>query len=219
MPISYLTNERFGVYNKQYEVKFLYESRPDFGGVKDRKVEKKEKKKHIYIVVSATDSIVSKIIRKVTGDKYAHSSISLEDDLNEMYSFGRIFPSNPFIGGFVKESVHFGSMKRFKNSEVVVIRLTVSKDKYAEINEYIKNMYVDRKKYHYNYLGLFLAKLGIHRRKANCYYCSEFIKELLDKFDILEKDEFGEVVRPVEFLNMKKGEIIYRGRLCDFAPV
>lgn len=182
-------------------------------------MDKQEKKKHIYIVVSATDSIVSKIIRKVTGDRYAHSSISLQDDLNEMYSFGRIFPSNPFIGGFVKESVQFGAMKRFRKSEIVVIRLTVDKNKYAEINEYIKNMYVDRKKYRYNYLGLFLAKLGIHRCKANCYYCSEFIKEILDKFDMAEKDEFGEVVRPVEFLNLKKGEIIYRGRLCDFAPV
>lgn len=182
-------------------------------------MEKSEKKKHIYIVVSATDSIVSKIIRKITGDKYAHSSISLEDDISEMYSFGRIFPRNPFIGGFVKESVAFGTMKRFRKSEIVVIRLTVSKDKYAEINEYITQMYVDRKKYHYNYLGLFLARRGIHRRKANCYYCSEFVRELLDKFDIVEEGELGEVVRPVEFLNLKKGEIIYRGRLCDFAPV
>ncbi len=175
--------------------------------------------KHIYIVVSATDSIVAKIIRAVTGDRYSHASISLEDNLNEMYSFGRVHPNNPFYGGFVKESIAYGTMKRFKKSEAVVIRLTVSKDKYAEINEYIKNMYINRKKYHYNYLGLFLAKLGIHRRRANAYYCSEFVKELLDKFDIVKEGEFGDVVRPVELLRLKKGEIVYRGRLCDFVPV
>lgn len=70
--------------------------------------------KHIYVVISQTASIVSRLIRWSTGDPYTHASISLDQNLDEMYSFGRIFPNNPLIGGFVKESPRYGTMKKIQ---------------------------------------------------------------------------------------------------------
>ena len=59
--------------------------------------------KKIYIMVSYTGTILSNLIRMYTGKEYTHVSISLDIKLHEMYSFGRIHPSNAFVGGFVRE--------------------------------------------------------------------------------------------------------------------
>lgn len=172
--------------------------------------------KNVYVIVSHTGTLLSRIIRKLTGDKYTHASIGFEEDLSEMYSFGRIFPYNPLLGGFVKESPLYGTMKRFRFADIVVLKISVPAEKFAEINTYIVNMYRNRDKYHYNYIGLFLAKFGIHRRKKNYFYCSEFVQDILEKFDLVAKDEFNGVVRPAELLNIKQGKVIYRGKLCNY---
>lgn len=172
--------------------------------------------KNIFVVLSQTGSIVSRIIRRVTGDKYTHASISLDENLDEMYSFGRIFPNNPVIGGFVKESPNYGTMKKFRMANIIVIKLKVADEKYKEINDYIKTMYAQRKKYHYNYIGLFIAKFGWHFRRANYYYCSEFVKDILERFNIVEKNKFNNAVRPAELLKVN-GETVYQGKLCEYA--
>ena len=173
--------------------------------------------KNIYVIISHTGTLLSRIIRKLTGDKYTHASIGLEEDLDEMYSFGRINPYNPLIGGFVKESPRYGTMKRFRFADIAVLKIPVPSEKFSEINDYITNMYRNRGKYHYNYLGLFLAKFGIHRRRKNCFYCSEFVQDILEKFNLITRDDFSGVMRPAELLNLNSGRIIYQGKLNNYA--
>ena len=43
--------------------------------------------KQIYIVISQTGTILSRILKLVTKAEYNHASISLVPDLNTMYSF------------------------------------------------------------------------------------------------------------------------------------
>ena len=178
---------------------------------------KNDSMKKIYVVVSQTGSIVSRIIRRVTGDKYTHASIAFEEDPTSMYSFGRIYKNFPIWGGFVKESPSHGAMKKFRTADIVVVQLSVPEEKYREVNEYILEMYAQRKKYHYNYLGLFLARHGIHFRRKMHFYCSEFVKDILERFDIVDKGDFAKVVRPIELLNIRGGKIVYQGKLCEYA--
>ena len=178
--------------------------------------------KHLYVVLSRTGTILSRAISKITGDWYTHASISLDDDLQTMYSFGRLWTYNPWIGGFVKESTEFGIMRRFRSADTLVMRVEVSDEKYAEIVHYLTTMYAERKKYKYNYWGLFLSKwkVPVRSRKANRFYCSEFVNDLLERFGIIKQGEFGEVVRPMELLKLNqggKGKVIYRGALCQFS--
>ncbi len=173
--------------------------------------------KYVYVVVSQTGSLVCRAISKFTGERYAHVSLSLEDDLSEMYSFGRVYACTPVIGGFVKESASFGTMKRFKNTEIAVLRIPVSDEKREELAAYLAAMYADRKRYHYSFRGVYRARKGIAYHRENYYYCSEFVRETLEKFGLADADEFGEVVLPAEFLKLRRGETIYEGRLHDFA--
>ena len=76
--------------------------------------------KKIYIVLTHSGSLLSKTIKIVKGYEYTHVSISLDKDLKEMYSFGRIKPYNAFIGGFVHESPDYGTFKRFSKSSLSI---------------------------------------------------------------------------------------------------
>lgn len=46
-------------------------------------------KKHIYIVLTRTNTLISRIIRLFMNDEYTHAAIALDKELNNMYSFGR----------------------------------------------------------------------------------------------------------------------------------
>ena len=43
--------------------------------------------KQVYIVISQTGTVLSRILKLITGAEYNHASISLADDLSVMYSF------------------------------------------------------------------------------------------------------------------------------------
>ncbi len=59
--------------------------------------------KDIYVILSATPTKMGKMIRTLTRYELNHASISLTEDLTEMYSFARYRAVNPLVGGFVKE--------------------------------------------------------------------------------------------------------------------
>lgn len=174
----------------------------------------------VYVVLSRTGTILSRVISKITGDWYTHASVSLDDDLNTMYSFGRLWSYIPWIGGFVKESVAYGTMRRFCRADTLVMRIDVNAQKYDAISRYLATMYAERKKYHYNYWGLLLSRWKVRVRKCNRFYCSEFVTDCLERFGIIQRGELGKVVRPMELLKLRriaKGRVVYRGALCQFA--
>lgn len=68
----------------------------------------------VYIVLTYTGTILSRIVKMYTRREYSHVSIAFDEDLKEMYSFGRLNPYNPFIGGFVYERIDRGLLKKLK---------------------------------------------------------------------------------------------------------
>lgn len=173
--------------------------------------------KTVYIVISQTGTALSRILKFVTGAKYNHASISLEPDLSTMYSFGRTNPYNPFHGGFVTESPNYGTFKRFSGTKVEVLSVAVSEGQYSNLKQTLEGMVKNKKRYHYNYLGLFLAGANIRYKQANSYYCSEFVKEMLIRGGIREARELADIVEPMHFLTLPNANHVYSGKLKDFA--
>ncbi len=174
------------------------------------------RKKEIYIIITNTPSIVSGIIAKFTHTPYNHVSVSLDAELEQMFSFGRRYKYIPWIGGFVQESPHFGTLGRFPQTEAIVLKMTVDASTYADISERLANMLEHKYAYRYDTLGLFAAIFGKTIKRENYYYCSEFVKELLIKFGIESTESFEGIVRPMDFLELPSTHVIYRGRLSEF---
>ena len=61
--------------------------------------------KAIYILLTDTGTWFSRAIKLYTGAPYNHASIALDEELNELYSFGRKVYTNPFSAGFVQEHI------------------------------------------------------------------------------------------------------------------
>ena len=171
---------------------------------------------HVYIVISQTGTLLSRLLKLVTKAEYNHASISLVPDLNTMYSFGRKNPYNPFRAGFVTESARFGTFKRFSQTRIVVLDVAVSEEQYLALQRRINTMMTLKKHYHYNYLGLWLAGLRICYRQKRCFYCSEFVRDLLEKQDILDAGQMEPIVQPIHFLSLPTAQQIYTGLLRDY---
>ncbi len=176
-----------------------------------------EEKEKIYIVVSQTGTLLSKIIRFFTGAEYCHSSLSLDKDLTTLYTFGRKRAYNPFYGGYVKESPNFGTFKRFRKTKVVVLEFPVEKEVYDNMKRLLEEMYKRRKRFGYNYLGLIGALFKKKHRSPNRFYCSEFVNRICTKYGIYEESKMPEIVKPIDFFNAFKNKTVYTGLLSTFA--
>lgn len=177
-----------------------------------------ESKRQLYIVISQTGTILSRILKLFTGAEYNHASISVSPDLQQMYSFGRRHPYNPFWGGFVKESIHSGTFKRFYKTKAVVIAVDIGEQQYTKLCELLKEMHLKRKNYHYNYLGVCLAAFRIAYKRQNCYYCSEFVKDILLKGQVDGAEMLRPIVQPIHFFNLPHKQL-YCGRLSEYSGV
>lgn len=172
--------------------------------------------KQLYIVISQTGTILSRILKFVTGAEYNHASISLSEDLSTMYSFGRKYPHNPFWGGLVLESPHTGTFRRFSETRALVLVVNISKNQHTELSCLLDRMWKGRKRYHYNYIGLSIAVFHKAWKKENCFYCSEFVADILLRIGVEGSDRLPtKVIQPIHFLSLPHKQI-YCGRLSDY---
>ena len=172
--------------------------------------------KSIFIVLSQTGAFTSKALKFFTLAKYNHVSISLTPTLEKMYSFGRLRPYNPFRGGFVEEGKNIGTFARFKNTNAQVLELKVNDEEYEGIKAIIESMLKMQTKLHYNYFGAFLAYFRKNYAPKNKFYCSQFVRFLLDKFNISNISSIPLAAKPMDFLKLADKRIVYTGLLKNY---
>lgn len=170
--------------------------------------------KDIYILLTYTGTTLSGIVKFYTKKKYTHVSISLDSEFKELYSFGRLNPYNPVRGGFVKEDLNSGTFKRFKNTIAAIYSFKVTDEQYENIKNTIYNVRDNKEKYKFNILGLFLVSINKKLKRKNTFYCAEFVKYVLETG--LNKRFLPEIIKPMDFLDIKNIELIYEGILRKY---
>lgn len=171
--------------------------------------------KKIYIVMTQTGTILSMLVKLRTGCEYGHVSIALDENLDEMYSFGRLNPYNPFLGGFVHEKINAGTFKRFKNTRANVCYLEIEDYKYDLIKHMLYQMEKSLSTYKFNILGLLGAAINVNiMPRKDTFYCAEFVKYLLEYAGIETK--LPGIVIPDKFKNMEGIVSIYKGKLSSY---
>lgn len=168
----------------------------------------------VYIVLTKTGTILSKIVKLIKRHKYTHVSISLDQELSKMYSFGRINPYNPFKGGFVHEGINEGTFKRFKNTKCIVLSLKVSEEEYWRLEEVINKFKLEKSMYEFNILGLIWVIFNKRYIRKNKFYCAEFVKYAFD--DALIDNNLPFVITPNDFLKLDNIKKVYEGKLRDY---
>ena len=169
--------------------------------------------KKIYIVLTYTGTILSKIVKIYTRKEYSHVSISLDQDLTKMYSFGRLNPYNPFSGGFVHEGIDKGTFKRFKKTKTKIYSLEIPKEKYEKLESVIEQIQQKKNLYKFNIIGLLAIALNVKIKREKYFYCAEFVKYVLEQSQILQ---LPEMVKPEDFEKVSGISEVYRGVLREY---
>ena len=175
--------------------------------------------KSIYVVLSQTGTMFSKALKFFTRAEYNHASISLTPTLEKMYSFGRLNPYNPFIGGFVEEGKDIGTFKRFYKTRAMVLEFKVSEEKYHAIEYFIEYFKKHKEEFHYNYLAVLCACFRKYHTSSKRFYCSEFVNACLKTINIENAKELPNIIKPIDFLKLNNKHIIYKGFLQNYISI
>lgn len=170
--------------------------------------------KNIYLVLTHTGTTLSTIIKCYTRDEFSHISIALDKELKELYSFGRLHPYNPFLGGFVQEGIDFGTFKRFKNTQTEIYSLEINNNKYEELKNEINIFKGNKEKYKFNIVGLLAVSINKQINYKDTFYCAEFVKYLFEKVKI--ENNLPDIIKPQDFKKIKNIKLVYKGKLKDY---
>ena len=172
--------------------------------------------KYIYVVISRTPSFTGKMVRKFLKAKYNHASISLDENLSQMYSFCRFSITNPFVGGIVRESAFTLTTGLDDDVPIKIYRIPVAREKYQLISKFIEATYNDTEVYYYN----LLQAIGIISNKNHAVYktyiCSEFVIEALMQGGINLTSAKPYQVTPTDICGLMRQFIYYSGNLNDY---
>ncbi len=170
--------------------------------------------KKIYIVLTYTGTVLAKIVKMYTRREFSHVSIALDEDLEQMYSFGRLNPYNPFIGGFVHEGINRGTFKRFKKTKTAIYSLSVEDEQYEKLVEIINDIKDNKFDYKFNVLGLASVLIHLKLKREKCFYCAEFVKYALEESHI--EEDLPKIIKPEDFKEISDLEIVYNGILREY---
>ena len=171
--------------------------------------------KSIYILLSKSDTYVSKMIKIATSDFYTHSSIAFDASLQPLYSFARRFSYSPLPAGIRYECICDGYFKKHSDIPCALFELPVEDDVYESAKQYVESMMGESRKYRYNVIGLFLCKFNIAYSRENRYFCSEFIGEVLEKSNALKFDKSPSLLHPVDFAEHPGLIRLFEGNIAE----
>ena len=171
--------------------------------------------KYIYIFLTRTGTRVANVIGALTGDRFAHASISLDREMTELYSFARRGIHNPFYSGFEKENIHHGIFAIFGDCYSHLYRLTVTDEVYDRMRSTLHEMYRNRFNYRYNFLGLLSCAFGVPSNFRHHYTCSQFVSWILEYSGAAVLPKNMGLMKPDDLATLPDLVLVHEGRIAD----
>ena len=171
--------------------------------------------KKIYVLLTKTGTVPSKIIGKLSRARFSHASLSIDNEFTDMFSFGRkgmkVFP-----GGFAKEDLRTRVLKKYENCPCEVISMEVTDENYEKIKNKACYFSDNKDLFGYSYIGIFACWCRIKLKFKNRYFCSQCVSEILKAGNVqLPYDPL--LMRPMDFMKIKDIKKEYLGTIKDLA--
>lgn len=151
-------------------------------------------KKHIYVLLSQTNTKTGAFIRFASGYEFNHISISANENLQPLYSYARYNYNSTFVGGFIEESLlrYFFQCNRFKAR---IYTIDVSDIQYEAFQSMIATYMEEREKYIYDTLGVlpwYTSDSKYHKT------CLSFVISVLKELDLIPADTKSNTIKKFE---------------------
>lgn len=174
-------------------------------------------KKYIYLVLTRTGTVISKVIGAVTGKTYTHASIASDIMLEYMYSFCRDNKAVPLPANFNREDIDDGVFGDCRTIPGEVYRIPVTREQLERYNDIIRHFTLNRQSYTYDIGALFLMALHIPHRLRNKFVCSAWVGFVLGKSGIVHDiKKHPSLIEPENFRSIRDAELIYKGDLKKY---
>ncbi len=166
--------------------------------------------KRIYILLSRTQSILSRTVRFMTRDPYTHVAIAFDEDLQELYSSARWDGKNMFPCGPCKEDLHRG-FYAIHGTPCAVYELCVEDEVYLRAKEEVARIIDNQEQYYFNIIGLMLCRLGIPFRRKSHFFCSQFVGEILKRSGAVALPRDPCLLRPSDYARLPQLKFRFQG--------
>lgn len=173
-------------------------------------------KKAVYIVLTDTGTWLSRMIGLYTGHELNHASLAFDEDLREVYSFGRRKPNNPFLAGFIRENMYGEWFLRRQNVPCSIYRCEVSELALRRIRRYIKFLEKNKMEYTYNLFGLFCVAAGVRYEREKAFFCSQFVATALSIGGVRLVEKPPCLTTPTDLAMSDRLQPVYRGTLLEY---
>ncbi len=173
--------------------------------------------KKLYIVLTQTGTMVSKIIKFFTHAPFNHASITNDPNFCDMVSFSRYHRHLPLPAGFNHENLHTGVFSCFPNIPCEILSIDVTEEQYNDYLNLIEHFKINIKKYNYNILGLVTIPFGFVRQDKRRFVCSQFVAHVLKEINVATFDKDVSLITPDDLRSIKNSECVYSGNIKSFA--
>lgn len=133
----------------------------------------------VYIMLVHSGTAVSNAIKVVSHAEFSHAAISFDSSMDEMYSFARKDPRNPFIGGFRFESVGRGFYDN-KHCPYAVYVVPCTETQIKKMKKRLNYFIQNQSKFKFDFVGLVKNYLGIVDNPEYRWFCSRFVADILN---------------------------------------
>ena len=171
--------------------------------------------KSIYLLLTRSDTYVSKTIGLATSDKYTHMSISFDEKLEPLYSFARKYKRTPLPAGIRHEALYSGFYEKCNHIPCALYELKVNEETYEKARSHVDDMMENADCYRYNVLGLLLCRMNIAYDRKSHYFCSEFVSEILAYSQAIELPKLPCLMKPSDYLLFEELECLYQGNIGE----
>lgn len=169
--------------------------------------------KMIYILLTRTRTLNSRLIHAATCDEYTHVAIALDPELKELYSFARLYAYAPLPAGFVQENLQTAVYARNKKANCMLYQMAVADEQYDFICTRINQMKESKDTYHYSVLGLLLCKMDFAHERYSHMFCSQFVSRLLEEAGAVILPKPSSLMRPIDFTRLSGLHCCYKGTI------
>ena len=171
--------------------------------------------KTIYILLTRSGTLLSKLVYAATGASYTHASMAFDEELNCLYSSTRKNGYTMFPAGPSKEYLNKGVFRLRGDAPCALYALDVTDEAYVRARRRAEHMMARGELYRFNTLGLILCALHIRWQRRRHYFCSQFVSEVLEQSGALALPKDSTLMHPNDYTLLPQLKCLYKGRLAD----
>ena len=171
--------------------------------------------KRIYVMLTKSNTVLATFIRKITRTEFSHSSLALDDNMSEMYSFARVKDNNPFVGRFIPEYLDKGILKKYEHIGCLVFMKEITDEEYAEIVIFIDGIKNSEQEYKFNIIGLIGCGVNKPFERKYRLCCSQFVSKAISCVHDIDLPRHPMSMHPNSFRVTKGLRLVYSGPIKD----